>query len=99
MTDQTFSRVRPLRLSSRALRVSAHDWLIQVRAALALAHRWLRGPPGRGTLNMDSPHPAKSNRSLRKDNMNKTELVSHVAAETYTTTAAAERMVGAVFSV
>ena len=30
--------------------------------------------------------------------MNKAELVSHVAAETSTTTAAAERMVGAVFS-
>ena len=30
--------------------------------------------------------------------MNKAELVSHVAAETSTTRAAAERMVGAVFS-
>lgn len=31
--------------------------------------------------------------------MNKVELVSHVAAETSTTTAAAERVVGAVFAV
>ena len=30
--------------------------------------------------------------------MNKAELVSHVAAETSTITAAAERMIGAVFS-
>ena len=30
--------------------------------------------------------------------MNKTELVSHVAAETSTTKAATQRMVGAVFS-
>ena len=30
--------------------------------------------------------------------MNKAELVSHIAAETSTTRAAAERMVGAVFS-
>ena len=34
----------------------------------------------------------------RKDDMNKAELVSHVAAETSTTQAAAERMVGAVLS-
>jgi len=112
MTVQASSRVRPHRLSNRSsLRefpgtLSRPNGLVEafmigsstpvrpersctagcVAFSDAARLMWTR-------FILRSPTAAQGN-----DNMTKAELVSHVAAETSTTRAAAERMVGAVFT-
>ena len=114
MTVKALARVRPHRLSSRRSQrefpgaLHLQNGLVEVLMTGSSHARAVRAersdPPGcvvfrdAARLMWTGPILRSPTAAQGKDNVNKADLVSHVVAETSTTKAAAERMVGAVFS-